>query len=345
MAKPLVTYEDFKRSWMRITAKGRHASLDSIYEDVGRQSSKSTLQKYRNRLLAELNDKGVEILPATIPPDMVPLIEEFFTKSVAIAAQSYQADRNDLERQIERARSEAIELQETLNEANRIKREQADLLESLQNAKSHLQDELEQKQSDFVAVSEQRSSLSERIDRLKELHKSEMAALRQHHEAQQQDWELKLRASERHLNEQTDRANQAIIRADKNADYFLLQIRDEKDKSDRVEKNLQTTITRLSEQLTIAEKREGALSVKLGQYETRLLNLQDKFDESTELTGKTIHDLKMSLYDYQSENKFLKRENERLEEEKIRALDKLDRLSDTVKAEEQAGKDSGSDDN
>jgi chromosome segregation ATPase len=336
MARALITFEDFKRSWMRITSKGKHASLDAIYEDLGRQGSKSTLQKYRTRLLEELSSKGAEILPATIPRDMVPLIEEFFTKSVAIAGEIYQSHKKELERRLESAFTERAEFEADLKESERIRKEQANLIESLQNDKEMLQASLDTKYNQVVALSEKKSTLEEQLESQKALHNAELQRLHQDAEAIEKDRQTRFDALKRQAEDEAKRADTAIQQADKNADHFLLQIADERDKSARIEDNLQTNIKRLESQLHISQKREDGLAVKLGKTEERLLSLQDSFESLKQSNSAQIHALTIELSDRTSDIKWLERQKAESQDERKELVKELSRLKDKAGGSEGA---------
>jgi chromosome segregation ATPase len=312
MAKALVTFEDFKRSWMRITSKGKHATLDAIYEDLGRRGSKSTLQKYRTRLLEELSDKGTEILPATIPPDMVPLIEEFFTKSVAIAGEVYQAHRKDLERQLESAFTENADLVSDLKESERIRAEQQSVIEALHNDKESLAASIEAKNQGLSELSEQVAVLKSEIESQARLHSTEMANLKAESETRYQALQDRFEAMQRQAADEKARADRAVQQADSNADHFLLQIEDERRKSAQLHENDQATIRRLDSQLTISQKREDGLSVKFSKLEERFLALQDEVESMESKHREEKEQLEREIVDLKAERKYLYRDNEQI---------------------------------
>lgn len=323
MSRALTTYEDFKRSWMRITANGRHASLDAIYEDLGRRGSKSTLQKYRVALLKELSDKGAEILPATIPPDMVPLIEEFFTKSVAIAGEVYQSHRKDLERQLEQAFTERTDVKGDLKESERIRREQASLIESLQGDKEKLQASVHTKNTNLIAMSEKKAVLESEIESQRKLHEKELEHINQEAGARYQSLKDRLEGVQRQANDEKARADKAVKQSDGNADYFLLQIDDERQKSAHAQNNNKATTQRLESDLHLSQKREDGLAVKLGNTEERLLKLQDEHQNLKEETSGTIQSLSLEIVDHKSNAKWMARENARLEDERETLLGQI----------------------
>jgi chromosome segregation ATPase len=326
MSRALTTYEDFKRSWMRITAKGRHASLDAIYEDLGRRGSKSTLQKYRVALLKELSDKGAEILPATIPPDMVPLIEEFFTKSVAIAGEVYQSHRKDLERQLEQAFTERTDVEENLKESERIRREQASLIESLQDDKEKLQASVHTKNTNLIAMSEKKAVLESEIESQRKLHERELEHISQEAGARYQSLKDRLEGVQRQANDEKTRADKAVKQADNNADHFLLQIEDERRRSAHVEANDKATIQRLESQLHISQKREDGLAMKFSKAEERFFALQGSFDSLKESSAKEVQMLTLELSECKSDIKWLERQAVELQEAREHLVNELDRI-------------------
>ena len=110
MSQQRVQFDDVKRAWMQIAFSGGNPTLDAIHKRIG-YGSRSTIHKLRLKLLDELQERGVEILPARLPEALVPIIEEFWGHAIAQAGEAFSAERKEYQRDLEEGRAVRSEQQ------------------------------------------------------------------------------------------------------------------------------------------------------------------------------------------------------------------------------------------
>src|SRR5690554_953330 len=119
MARPsVISYEDVRRVCLKMMGSGDWPTNQAIYEALGRRGGMGTIQKHRSAFFESLKDRGLEALPAALPKDLVPLIEEWWNLSVQHAGEAHSEERRHLEDQIVNLESQKASLNETIVAVN-----------------------------------------------------------------------------------------------------------------------------------------------------------------------------------------------------------------------------------
>lgn len=227
---PRITYEEVVRAIFKLLQKGQNPTHDAIHQLLGNRGSRSTVHKFKKQWMEGLGDQdAVNLLPATVPKELMPMVDELWGLAVDQAGRAHSEDKTSLE-------AMATQAQKAQQEAEA---ELADVQQQLQDSRHALErqqdktDTLTEKVAALERVeADLRRQLQAALDRVNDLSRA------REQDRLQYDQLLKNERSEHgrqleHLHQQvadiTAQKELEILRSDKDIAYFQNQVAQERD--------------------------------------------------------------------------------------------------------------------
>lgn len=324
MKEGAITYDEVVRAAIQILREGRNISKPLIRERLGDRGSHSTIQKHLDAWRESLTTSDLEVLPPSMPPELMPHVEAFWNASTALVedklADEWARAKGSIQN-AEQARDNAYLERDQWQEHAKEKdsylaarnAELSELRERLSTTEERLRirdqeyqgamDRLTEKDR---AMENEREAMKERMELLESRHKQAMEAAESRWDAEREKLQEQAKAA-------TDRAELEVERSDKHEVYFLGEVRKARDETARVQEKCDQDLARLNQELTITRRREEASSVRLGQMEERLMKAQDDNDalesEKTSLLTE-LSSAKEAIARLESENLALRETQE-----------------------------------
>lgn len=328
---PHITYDDVQRVCVRMLGEGELPSNQSIYDALGRRGSMSTIQKHKVSFFASLKQRGIDALPATIPADLYPVIEEMWLKAIQSAGEAHRDEKLGLIEQYEQQKAQTDRVNEDLVTVQGKLEQTASDLATATAALEQAEKEFEGKLALEQSLRDTIARLDEALEDLKEEHRSTLASIKKDHEAEVATKDDRIKSLGLELEAAIERERNEVLRAQRDADHFLLQIATERDRSTKTENTLQNTITRLESELTIIRARSDNQVERMEKMEQKNDGLLARLDDlNTELAEQ-----RTSYQDALSDNAALRLENAELQ---VR-LSALETTAPTAVADEHKGTD------
>ncbi|WP_286715321.1 DNA-binding protein [Marinobacter sp. tcs-11] len=294
---PKVQYDDVARSCVRIISKGKHPSIDAIYDDLGRIGSRSTIHKHRQTFLEQFERAGLSMLPSALPEALIPVFEDLWSQAILHAGKSYQEHEagyesriSDLElsaRNQEAVIAEQKESIATLKQELRLAyQEKADANKALREAEST---NLGQK-AIIDALRADKDTLNERLA-------TERKAADRRYDLAQQDWVAERAAFKETIEALKKSARESEEKQNRLTDYWTMQVADARDQ-----------VTEMKQQLREAKEAHQA---DLSLERTRIAQLTKQADRLTD----DLERLRQQLLESEDDNVELRKLNQSLNEE------------------------------
>ncbi|ONF42544.1 hypothetical protein BTO32_15155 [Marinobacter lutaoensis] len=289
---PAITYEDVARACVRIISNRKYASVDAIYEEVGRRGSKSTILKHQKRFFDDFKNKGLTTLPSSIPEEIVPIIEDFWNQALQKAGERF----NELEKGWEKEVAEATQtiaqqsdriaqLERELDDRKKALAEQYQKRATTEDALDAATRTISKHELTIHAQQQEIQSLNQRINALQDDHAIRLDAMRKEHAEQ-------LKALKDALDEVTERSKRDEEKQVRMVDYWMLQVdhartqmselksqmREEKERYAADLKIERTKVIRLSQDLDDATTANQNLKTKIAALEQRVDELETLLD-------------------------------------------------------------------
>lgn len=337
MARPsVISYDDVKRAAIRLIGAGKNATIEAIHLEVGSRGSRTTVHRFRQEFLEELQEKGMNVLPAKFPEVLVPLVEEFWTQAIHRAGEAFGEERESLERAVETAQQEGQAAQQALVDAKALQ-EKAQALNHTQSHRiAQLERDLDLTNQHVADWKRQALAHQEALDRAQVESAERYDALEQQRKLEGEEWRREREHLQTELQAAQDRVRNESERTQKQLDYWMLKFDEMRGAfSEAVEQRKQDQKRHDAERL-LAQKREDGFAIRLGKLETKLEEA-----ESLIATLRDERDNARKLLDYEHE-KAAVREAEakslesQLEHERTRLSECLVQLSGSSGADGEA---------
>lgn len=283
MARPsVITFDSVRRSCLKMMGRGEWPTNQSIYEDLGRKGSMGTIQKHRTAFFESLKDKGLEALPAALPKDLVPVIEEWWSISVRHAGEAHAGERQHLlesiadhESAIDKLNADIVHLGEQLSERNRV-------ISGLNRDCESLKSELDAKETLHGELQKRLDGLLGQMQELRDVHARELRDIERVNDSKILNYEDRVGTLKQELTASLEREAMEVARSERNADHFLLQINTERERYQSMEASFAAITERLESELTIARARENRFIRSQQEMEQRMNALVESLDEAGE---------------------------------------------------------------
>lgn len=269
---PRLTYDEVAKACFDIQSTGQKLTFSSIYDAVGRRGSKSTILSFKDRYLAEMQEKRIAVVPSSIPESMQKLFEEFYFRALDEASKAFDSQKQELEQRIASANDRAEALQadyENLTAKN------DDLVKFTEIARQDLVSVREQ----LDAVQAERERLRAEMSVAEERHGEELASIKQAHELEIHDFQREIEAYRLQAEESRERLRSEYRRSENELDHWLIQIANERDNRKNAEERAAATVSRNEAELNIARARENRLVQRAENAEKKVETLQAQLDQ------------------------------------------------------------------
>ena len=287
MKEGAITYDEVVRAAIQILREGRNIAKPLIRERLGDRGSHSTIQKHLDTWRESLETSDLEVLPPTMPPELIHHVEAFWNASTALV-------ENKLADEWARAK-QAVEIAEQARDTAVFERDQwqdyakeKDLEIAARDSEiaqygerlAATEDRLRIRDQEYQgavdrltekdrAIENERQSMKERIELLESRHQQDM-------EAAESKWDGEREKLQEQAKAAIERAELEVSRSEKHEIYFLGEARKARDETDAVRERCEKDVQRLEQELNITRRREEAGSVRLGNMEERLMSVQDQ---------------------------------------------------------------------
>lgn len=286
MKSGAITYDEVVRAAIHILREGRNISKPLIRERLGDRGSHSTIQKHLDAWRESLQTSDLEVLPPSMPPELMPHVEAFWNAATAMVedklAQEWARARQSVQ-QAEQSRDTAYlernQWQEYAKEKDSELAARDSGLAQYRERLAATEDRLRIRDEEYQgavdrltekdrAIESERQSMKERVELLESRHDYAM-------EAAESRWDVEREKLQQQAAAAIAQAELEVERSDKHEVYFLGEARKARDEAAQIQDKCDQTIARLEQELVITRRREEASSVRLGQMEERLMKVQD----------------------------------------------------------------------
>lgn len=328
MKEGAITYDEVVRAAIQILREGRNISKPLIRERLGDRGSHSTIQKHLDAWRESLTTSDLEVLPPSMPPELMGHVEAFWNAATAMV-------EDKLAEEWARAKQTVYEAQQARDAAllecdqwrDYAKEKDAALaardseIAQYQERLSATDDRLRIRDQEYQGAVDRLTEKDRAIESEREAMKERIALLESRHnqamEAAESRWDIERERLEEQAKAATARAELEVERSDKHEVYFLGEVRKARDEAERIQQKCDQDVARLEQELVITRRREEASSVRLGQMEERLMKAQDDNDtlesEKTSLLAE-VASAKEAIARLESENLALREDHEKDED-------------------------------
>jgi chromosome segregation ATPase len=287
MKSGAITYAEVVRAAIRILREGQNISKPLIRERLGNRGSHTTIQKHLDGWRESLTTSDLEVLPPSMPPELMPHIEALWSASTALV-------EDKLADEWARAK-QAVEAAEQTRDTALLERDQwqdyaketaAELatrdteIVQYQNRLATTEDRLRIRDQEYQgavdrltekdrAIENERQSMKERIELLESRHKQDM-------EAAESRWDAEREKLQEQAEAAKERADLEIKRSDSHEVYFLNEVAKARHETEATRERCERDVARLEQDLNITRRREESSSVRLGKMEERLMAAEDE---------------------------------------------------------------------
>lgn len=283
MRPAVISYDDVKRVAIRLISKGRQATIDAIHSELGHRGSRTTVHKHRLAFFEELQQRGVQVLPASLPEALIPLIEDFWTQAVQRAGEAFGDERTALEGRAHELAGQLAAAEAATAQKEACVETQQQLIEKLTEQVSALQDESATHQAYAKDYSEQLAKSQDRFAAYRRQISDERAVQEQLQGTERAEWQREKEHLEAELEAANARLSIEVKRSDDQATYWYKQVDNARLDLARMDEQRQQEVHRLESELLIGRKREESLARRMGK-------LEDQYDakvaEVESLRGK-----------------------------------------------------------
>jgi len=292
MKKSAITYDEVVRAAIQILREGQNISKPLIRERLGNRGSHTTIQKNLDGWRESLTTSDLEVLPPSMPPELMPHIEALWNASTAMVEDKLASEWVSAKQSVEDAervrdvahlekdkwkdfaRDKESELTGRESEIVHFKERLASLEDRLRIRDQEYQAAVDRLTEKDRAIEGERDSMKQKIELLESRHTQAMKAA-------ESRWDAEIEKLQEQTDAAKERAQLEIRRSDSHEVYFLNEVAKARDETDRVREKSEQEVKRIEQELTITRKREESSSVRLGQMEERLMATQDQADGLT----------------------------------------------------------------
>jgi|GEM_PF-5037153 len=323
-----VKYEDIARACVRIIGRGKHPTIDAVYEEVGRISSRSTINRLRNEFLENFQKQGIGMLPASMPEALIPAVEDFWAIALVEAGKSYSEYEQAYEEKLAGLEDQLSEIKETVAVQEKMLEDRQRELRLAYEAKTSMAEELGDVQSKLKG----RDAIVDRLrndkDQLNQKLADERAEADRRYDKAAQDWEAERSTFKETLETLKATSRESEAKQERLTDYWTVQVQDARDQVSDVKERMReekerflgdqsldrARIAQMSKQidrLTVdldktVEALSGAQSEKLTMQSTleakdlKVVNLTQKLDEERQKRHREVAVLKQKIQEAKS---------------------------------------------
>lgn len=248
--KPRLTYEEVARAIVSLLRKGQNPSLDAIHEAVGNRGSRTTVHKFKNQWMERLGQQdAVNLLPATVPKELMPMIDELWGVAVDQAGRAHAEDKAALESMASRAREAEHEQAAALEDTRQALLETRHALEREKDRSRALVDKVGALERVEADLKHRLIAAENRIKDLTDAREHDRLHYDQLLEAERSEHRRQLEHLQQQVTDITAQKELEIRRSDKDIDFFQRQLANERDEKEALKKEHASSLNFLQRQV------------------------------------------------------------------------------------------------
>jgi chromosome segregation ATPase len=229
-----------------------------------------TVNKHRKAFLEKFQEQGISMLPAALPTEIIPAIEEFWSMALSQAGQNYSKLEDELNRKNEELESSLAEERRKNEELEKQLNQSRDDLQSVHRELTTAHEQLTELRTELRS----KSSIIESLRMGKEqLHEQ----IRREREESNHRYDLALEdhASQRQglldaIEEMKQQHKADSEKQERMTDYWTIQVADARDAVSSARKELDEAKKAHQADLNIERTRVGVLNNKLEELQQKL---------------------------------------------------------------------------
>jgi len=273
---PSVSYAEFRRVFIRLVGTKAAATYDDLHRELGGTCSRGTIKKYRDRCLDEFRANGMNVLSESLPKELVPLVDELWALALHKGGEAWSEERAQVEGQLSELKNrltiEAEERQELVSILDQRDRQIESLQSQVINQEGRLKDQLKLAEQ----LEAQIRQLGQQIERERSEYAKALSEQKSQFDHERAEWEREREHLKTEVSSALKREESEHARNQKQVDHWILQVDQERTRCAQVEEERRRDRKRFDEELLLARKREDAMSVKLGSYESKIESLESR---------------------------------------------------------------------
>lgn len=283
------------RSCVRIISKGKHPSIDAIYEDLGRIGSRSTIHKHRQTFLEQFEKTGLSMLPSALPESLIPAFEEIWSQAILHAGNSYQEHEAEYEKRI--ADSEQLAQERAASIAD-LEKVVASLKQDIRQAYQEREDALDSLREAEAAIAGQKAvieSLRSDKDALNEKLADERREADRRYDLAHQDWLAERATFKETIDTLKQSSRESEEKQERLTDYWTMQVADARDQVAEFKQQMREAKEAHHADLQMERTRIAQLSRQNEQLTNQVDRLQRQLDDCVSEKaeqGKELHHLR-----------------------------------------------------
>ena len=247
---PRITYEEVVRAIFKLLQKGQNPTHDAIHQLLGNRGSRSTVHKFKKQWMESLGDQdAVNLLPATVPKELMPMVDELWGLAVNQAGKAHTEDKAALEAMTQRAQESQQELERELSDVHEQLQETRHALDRQQDRSETLTDKVSALERVEADLKQQLQAALNRIEDLSQAREQDRLQYDQLLTNERSEHRRQLEHLQQQVTDVTAQKDLEIQRSDKDINYFQNQVALERGAKDAVVKEHSQNMAFLQRQL------------------------------------------------------------------------------------------------
>lgn len=295
MGRPAaVSASDIARAATRLIGQGTRPTVDAVHKEVGHRGSRTTVNNLLRQFLEEFRTRGLGALPAAIPEELVPVIEDFWSHALVKAGERYDAERIQDEKALKA-------LQERLSDSNVAVQERDKLLLDRERVIGQLNAQLEEGQSRLsglrsvcegheVTIVDLKRDKARLLDQLDD--ERETAARR--YDQAQEDWGRERAILERTVADARQKLQEDNATNERLADHWMRQLDDSRQHVSEIKERHHEEKKRWEGDMRLEKARADRFAVSASQMEAQISALQEEVERTSKENRQLQADLELS---------------------------------------------------
>lgn len=282
---PSVTQNDITRAAIRLLRSGENPSAAKVRVELGDRGSLTTINNGLRAWRETLGEKDLDVLPASMPNELAAPVEDFFNKCMALAEASLAAHKKECDDELERGKAEIAMAMEKQDEAERYSASLDTKLDAAMVRISNLSDQLdEMRQLRAQAVIEVENEknlakqLMEKNERDAIAAETAVHSLKSEFERERNEFIREKDALLQRVEFAEQKAQVEADRAERQLDYWMLEVDRERKINKKQEEAHQAKIKRLNEEAFLLNKKNEGLAHRNSKMEVDLSECAIKID-------------------------------------------------------------------
>lgn len=227
---PRITYEEVVRAAYKLLQKGQNPTHDAIHQLLGNRGSRSTVHKFKKQWLEKLGDEdAVNLLPATVPKELMPMVDELWGLAVDQAGRAHAEDKSALEAMASQAKQAQIEAETELAEVRQQLQEARHALDRQEDRCITLTDKAASLERLEADLRHQLQSANDRVEDLTRAREQDRLQYDQLLANERSEHRRQLEHLQQQVADLTAQKELEIQRSDKDIAYFQNQLALERD--------------------------------------------------------------------------------------------------------------------